>query len=212
MITMIQGLRIPINEYSAIVPGSRILEWFNHQNVGCYVNIELPPHWYNTKLMGLAFCIVLNFEAIHLYKSGMMIAEPSDFLLVCYLNDDYYVGTDRASLYISPEGPRSIESDHTFVWYRSLAGLESRAGNWFRKLSNTMVASFGLMGCDGEVKKCGVRLVYEEDEKYGGCSFPFGTMWPGGDDSKPLEGSCDGFFGSSKIGFPLSPLSLMLPL
>ena len=211
MVSMIQGLRIPINEYRAIVPGSRIPEWFNHQNVGCSVNIEFPPHWYNTKLMGLDFCVVLNFEAIHLYKSGMMIAEPSDFLLVCYLNDDYYVGTDCASLYISPEGPRSIESEHTFVWYRSLAGLESRAGNWFRKLSNTVVASFELMGSDGEVKKCGVRLVYEEDEKDGGSSFPVGTMWPGGDDSKPPEGSCDGFFSSSKIGFPLSPPSLMLP-
>ena len=86
MISMIQGLPVPINEYNAIVPGSRIPEWFNHQNVGCSVNIELSSDWYNTKLMGLAFCVVLNFEAIHSYKFGMMIAKSSHFGLVCYLN------------------------------------------------------------------------------------------------------------------------------
>ena len=84
MISMIQGIPIPVNEYNAIVPESRISEWFSHQNVECFVNIELPPHWYNTKLMGLAFCVVLNFEVIHSYKSGMIVAKPSYLGLVCY--------------------------------------------------------------------------------------------------------------------------------
>ena len=217
MISMIQGIPIPINEYNAIVPGSRIPEWFSHQNVGCSVNIELPPHWYNTKLMGLAFCVVLNFEAIHSYKSGMMVAEPGDCRtftswVSLLLNDDYCVYTDLDSLYVSPEGLRFIESDHTLFGYKSLARLETNAHYWFRKLRDTMVASFELMGSDRAVKKCGVRLVYEEDEKEGGCSCPLGITWPSRDDSKPPEGACDGFSSSFKIGFPLSPSSLMLPL
>ena len=156
MISMIQGLPVPINESNATVPGSRIPEWFNHQNVGYSVNIELPSHWYNTKLMGLAFCVVLNFEAIHSYKFGMMIGEPSHFGLICYLNDYYHVCTNLDSLYLSPEGPRFIQSDHLLFGYKSLAELDICFGNWYRKLRNTVVASFELMGSDGEVKNVGL--------------------------------------------------------
>ncbi|RVW29909.1 hypothetical protein CK203_108041 [Vitis vinifera] len=37
-----------------IQSSNTIPEWFIHQGVGCSVTVELPPHWYNTKLMGLA--------------------------------------------------------------------------------------------------------------------------------------------------------------
>ena len=52
--------------------------------------------------------------------------------------------TDLDSLSISPEGLRFIELDHTLFGYKSLAGLETGARYWFRKLSNTVVASFEL--------------------------------------------------------------------
>ncbi|KAL6329267.1 hypothetical protein AAG906_015465 [Vitis piasezkii] len=37
-----------------IQSSNTIPEWFIHQGVGCSVTVELPPPWYNTKLMGLA--------------------------------------------------------------------------------------------------------------------------------------------------------------
>ena len=46
--------------YNALVPGSSIPEWFIHLSEECSVTVELPPHWYNTKLMGLAICAVFN--------------------------------------------------------------------------------------------------------------------------------------------------------
>ncbi|KAJ9675910.1 hypothetical protein PVL29_024736 [Vitis rotundifolia] len=183
------GIPIPHNEYNAFVPGSRIPEWFRHQSVGCSVNIVLPPHWYNAKLMGFAFCAVLNFKGA---MDGYPGTERSPFGLVCYLND-CYVHTGLDSLYTPPEGSRFIESDHTLFAYKSLARLEACLGYWFRKLSDNVVASFELTGSVGEVKKCGIRVLYEEDEKDGGCSFPFGTTWPGdgdgdGDDSNYKKG------------------------
>ena len=164
MIFMMQEFPIPLNEYNAFVPGSRIPEWFTHQSVGSSVNIELPPHWYNTKLMGLAFCVVFNFKCA-------MDGYPG---LVFNLNDHYYVHSGLNSLYTPPEGSRFIESDHTLFGYKYLAGLEGWAGNCFRKLSDNVVASFRFISpdCDCEAKKCGVRLVYEEDEKDGGCMWP----------------------------------------
>ena len=209
MISMMQRIPTPDNEHNALVPGSRIPEWFRHQSVGCSVNIELPPHWYNTKLMGLAFCAALNFKGA---MDGYPGTEPSPFGLVCYLND-CYVETGLHSLYTPLEGSKFIESDHTLFEYKSLARLEICLGNWFRKLSDNVVASFALTGSDGEVKKCGIRLVYEEDEKDGGCSFPFGTTWPGdgdgdGDDSNYKKGLLMDPSAPSKSGsfFPLHHL------
>ena len=82
--------------------------------------------------MGLAFYVVLNFEAIHSYKSGMMVVEPGDCRtftswLSLLLNDDYCVYTDLDSLYISPEGLRFIKLDHTLFGHKSLVGLETGA-------------------------------------------------------------------------------------
>ena len=46
--------------YDAVVPGSSIPEWFTHQSERCSVTVELPPHWCNTRLMGLAVCVVFH--------------------------------------------------------------------------------------------------------------------------------------------------------
>ncbi|RVW37817.1 Disease resistance-like protein DSC1 [Vitis vinifera] len=96
----------PHNLYDAIVPGSRIPEWFVDQSTGSSVTVELPPHWYNTQVDGN--------------------------------------GCDDAIM------SRSMKDDHT--WF-----------SWEEKL---------------EVKKCGVRLVYEGEEKDSHCSFPCGAMLP----------------------------------
>ncbi|RVW15078.1 TMV resistance protein N [Vitis vinifera] len=130
----IEEFPIPLNEYNAFVPGSRIPEWFTHQSCA----MDGYP--------GLAF----------------------------NLNDHYYVHSGLNSLYTPSEGSRFIESDHTLFGYKYLAGLEGWAGNCFRKLSDNVVASFRFISpdCDCEAKKCGVRLVYEEDEKDGGCMWP----------------------------------------
>ncbi|KAL5845580.1 hypothetical protein ACOSQ3_009104 [Xanthoceras sorbifolium] len=43
-------------------PGNEIPEWFNHQNWGSRVKIDLPPHWCSTKFLGFPLCIVAAFE------------------------------------------------------------------------------------------------------------------------------------------------------
>ena len=79
--------------------------------------------------------------------------------------------TNLDSLYISPEGPRFIQSDHLLFGFKSLAELDICIGNWFRKPSNTMVASFELMGSDGEVKKCGVSQYMRKTKKMVDVAF-----------------------------------------
>ncbi|XP_034675392.1 disease resistance protein RPV1-like isoform X2 [Vitis riparia] len=104
----------PDNYYDAIVPGSSIPKWFIHQSMGSSVTVELPPHWHNTKLMGMAVCAV-------------------------------------------------VDGDHSEFWSSGRFGKQNR----------TMKISFGrlLQGKKLDVKKCGVRLVYEKEQRDGECSF-----------------------------------------
>lgn len=53
---MMQDNPDPDYMWEATVSGSSIPDWFIHQNVGSYVIVELPLHYYNTNLLGLAVC------------------------------------------------------------------------------------------------------------------------------------------------------------
>ena len=63
---MIQGYASSLWEksYNAFAPGSRIPEWFADQSMGCSVKVELPSHWYNTKLLGMAVCVVVGVNGV----------------------------------------------------------------------------------------------------------------------------------------------------
>ena len=68
MIQSITGWECPQNRYDAVVPGSRIPEWFVDQSMESSVTVELPSHWLNTKLMGMAVCAVV-YKGIHINSS-----------------------------------------------------------------------------------------------------------------------------------------------
>ena len=67
----------------------------------------------------------------------------------------------------------SMKSEHIWFGYRSLRGLEFWSSGRFGEQNGSMKLSFGrfLRGKKLDVKKCGVRLVYE-DHRDGECSFP----------------------------------------
>ncbi|TXG65010.1 hypothetical protein EZV62_012004 [Acer yangbiense] len=39
-------------------PGSEIPEWFNFRSMGSFINVELPPNWFNHNFIGFALSIV----------------------------------------------------------------------------------------------------------------------------------------------------------
>ncbi|PRQ22001.1 putative leucine-rich repeat domain, L domain-containing protein [Rosa chinensis] len=47
-------------EFGFVVPGNEIPEWYNHQNVGSSITVELHPGWFRNKWMGFAWCVVFR--------------------------------------------------------------------------------------------------------------------------------------------------------
>ena len=78
-------------QYNAVVPGSSIPEWFIHQSAGCLVPVELPPHCYNTKSMGLGVCAVFNSH-ITMDELGFSVNESGSF----YIDDTASMNFSKA--------------------------------------------------------------------------------------------------------------------
>ena len=119
---MIQGNPGLSTRYNAVVPGSSIPEWFIHQSAGCLVPVELPPHWYNTKLMGLAVCAVFN--------ANITMGELGEFICFSVNESGSFYIDDTASVHFS-------KGDHIWFGYRPLWGS---GGNQ----SNTLKVSFSV--------------------------------------------------------------------
>ncbi|KAJ9687371.1 hypothetical protein PVL29_016026 [Vitis rotundifolia] len=140
-----------LSQYNAVVPGSSIPEWFTHQSLGCSITVELPPHWYNTRLMGLAVCVVFHLN-ISMGKFGrsayFSMNESGGFSL-----------DNTASMHFS-------KAEHIWFEYRSLFG------DVFSPSIDHLKVSFFVSNRAGEVlKECGARLAFEQDV-LGNPSFP----------------------------------------
>ncbi|XP_048436880.1 TMV resistance protein N-like isoform X3 [Pyrus x bretschneideri] len=156
--SVIQGSKI-------VIPGSEIPKWFNNQSVGHSINVELPPPSC-TNWLGIAFCVVfqyqdpmiLNVELPRWYCSrihcSVKLVSPetlcpeypwttlllpslvSEILWLFYLPRQYCL-------------PR--EDCHQVQF---LFGIDIRDNVWRELKANLNM-----------VKKCGARLVYEQDLK-----------------------------------------------
>ena len=157
---MMQGGSLgPVNAYDAIVPGSSIPSWFINQSMeSSSVKVKLPPDWNNTKLMGLAACAVVDDRE-----------EYSGIIYFC---------VEEAGVYNTIHMRISMKAHHMWFAYRSVGDLESKSNGEFGKQSGAMTVSFRMYrkGEHIEVKKCGVRLVY--DQKEGECSFSYPSRSP----------------------------------
>ncbi|KAL6329283.1 hypothetical protein AAG906_015487 [Vitis piasezkii] len=151
---------VPCSHYNAVVPGSSIPEWFTHQTVGRSITVEMPPDCYNTKPIGLAVCVVFhrNFSVRMCNHAGHFgSADSDDFSL-----------DNTASMHFS-------KADHIWFGYRLLCKLDLR---------DHLKVLISTSSCRREVvKKCGVRLVYAQDEmgnawrKEISEHFPFSILW-----------------------------------
>ncbi|XVF78493.1 hypothetical protein PTKIN_Ptkin14bG0138500 [Pterospermum kingtungense] len=183
-------IRLKENVMEAInilVPGSEIPEWFSHQideTVGTIISvpvrrvelscismeIPLPPIIGDDRpWMGVAFCC--NFVSV---------LDDDDDVLEKYFSDDRYGSRERYSVKIDisisgthllgmnaslrRSGAQPVKKDHLWLLYRCRDELYEHFKKPDVELKSQIIRFTATSNKKYfELKKCGVRLVYEED-------------------------------------------------
>ncbi|XP_048436882.1 TMV resistance protein N-like isoform X4 [Pyrus x bretschneideri] len=148
-----------------LIPGSEIPKWFNNQSVGHSINVELPPPSC-TNCLGIAFCVVFQYQDP---LQNVELPHFCRFKIHCSVE------------LVSPEnlGPQypwttlllpSLVSENLWLFYfprqyclpradchqvQFLFGIDFLDDIGWRELKANL----------NMVKKCGARLVYEQDLK-----------------------------------------------
>ena len=140
-----------------VIPGSEIPNWFEHQNVGASVNLQVPSHLLlSSKFMGIVVCVVFIFCQHHplhqLHQLGMQC--------ICEV---YGYDIFRLFLPLSEELGK-IESYHLWIEYFPFTYF---GGRWKEELDANEFAqievTFKPEGLGWELTKCGAHLIFEQD-------------------------------------------------
>ncbi|KAL6317019.1 hypothetical protein AAG906_026754 [Vitis piasezkii] len=94
---------LPEIEYSIVLPGSTIPEWFQHPSIGSSVTIDLPPNWHNKDFLGFALCSVFSLEEDEIIQGPGLICCNFEFKEGPYLS---------SSISWTHSGDRVVETDH----------------------------------------------------------------------------------------------------
>ena len=152
------GLQSPQREYSIVVPGSEIPEWFEYQNnEGSSITISTPPKTYkNSKLVGYVVCCVFRVPKYSLpYYHPLWPQYPVHELSI----NRKGTTSGLCSIYLRKQFGQAM-SDHLFLYYQ----------NRERISKVTFDSPSGLV-----LKRCGVHPIYvHQGDKLTKQLIPFG--------------------------------------
>ncbi|XP_021820415.1 uncharacterized protein LOC110762119 [Prunus avium] len=140
----LQVIPRPLHGLEIVTPGRKIPEWFGNQSLGNSLTVELPTTW-----MGIALCAVFEVQA-HL-------SEFHDFSISCHPQ-----GMETPGCFKYFEIGNL--SDNLWVIYASREQFKTKCSQinvLFRIHRHRWVSV--KKKCGVSVKKCGFRLVHEQD-------------------------------------------------
>ncbi|KAM0993922.1 hypothetical protein EV2_009838 [Malus domestica] len=152
--------------FQIAIPGSEIPKWFSHQNdVGSSLTIDLPPLWNKSKFMGYALCAVFVLDehcVVDEHDTFQFKTFHATHHLVCRLKHNgkqlEVCGTQPAFRF--SEKFCQVDSDHLWMFYVS---RDRYFGTDWHNSCSQIEFLFETRGPGLKVKKCGVRLMYEQD-------------------------------------------------
>ncbi|KAH9725671.1 ADP-ribosyl cyclase/cyclic ADP-ribose hydrolase [Citrus sinensis] len=142
-----------LRDFSIVVPGSEIPEWFEYQNnEGSSITISTPPKTYkNSKLVGYAMCCVFHVPKYSLpyYIQGLPVHELSI--------DRKPTSSGMCSIYLRKQFGQAM-SDHLFLYYQNREDISEVEFS----------SPSGL-----ELKRCGVHPIYvHQGDKFNQTTDP----------------------------------------
>ncbi|XP_044475280.1 disease resistance protein RPV1-like [Mangifera indica] len=148
-------------EVEICYPGSDIPEWFNIQSSGS--DIKLPQGSFNEKVLGLAFCFIVevedNSDQCNFFGVGSLLrrtgpysdrhggGEETYLLTKCVKSDHVLVIYDRIiwEIFHTEDFNFACDKEASFFFY-PLYGSGSTKKNWIKN-----------------IKKCGIRLLFTDE-------------------------------------------------
>ncbi|XP_070663334.1 disease resistance-like protein DSC1 isoform X2 [Malus domestica] len=162
-------LKFVIQGSEIVIFGSEIPKWFNNQSVGHSLNVELPP-LSCTNWLGIAFCLVFQFQG------PRQNVEPTYWYWIIRLRSGRFVGHKiRGMLFHwNTLCNTSPVLENLWVFYLPRKYCFPREDYHqdqflFQITTNFEFERYLIADLEKvkkcEVKKCGARLVYEQDLK-----------------------------------------------
>ncbi|XP_050231583.1 disease resistance protein RPV1-like [Mercurialis annua] len=152
--------------------GNEIPKWFHYQKTNSSISIKLPSNWLNPKFLGFAMCGVVECTDF---------TELSDIYILCYCD----LTTDRGDhqtvncilrglpSYSGEMQQNFGRSNYVFMGYdfslclRSIQEKDTEASNNYSEATITFCSKkeAGHSYTLRKVNKCGVHLMYSQDEE-----------------------------------------------
>ncbi|KAK9200652.1 hypothetical protein WN944_015850 [Citrus x changshan-huyou] len=177
-----------------VLPGSEIPDWFSNQSSGSSIRIQLPAHSFCRKLIGFAFCVVLDFKQLYSDRFRHFYVD----LKIKILSETKHVDLGYHSRLIKdPHG-----SDHVILGFKPCLNVGFPDGyhhttvslKFFNKCHQNLKFQKGP-----KIKRCGVCPVYANPSEIKANTFTlnFATEVWKLDDLPSASGTAASEFDSS---------------
>ncbi|XP_040372655.1 TMV resistance protein N isoform X2 [Rosa chinensis] len=143
------------SSFDIVSPGSKISEWFDIQSVGDSFTVELPPDR-ESEWMGIVFCVVF---------ASLKDPDPLEF-------DDFLIECSSPEIYREHDlRMKSSMGDHLWVSFMPRGQIQDTTScsirfsfdaHYYKFCGRTKACRIPCSNC---VKRCGARLLYEQDLK-----------------------------------------------
>lgn len=155
---ILQGRIDPYTALNMFLPGSRVPKWFTNHNEGDFIKLDLPQPWSFRNFKGFAACAVFS----PYNPNGSKGRDIEVGYYVSSFNDAFLCGIMIETCNF-PNEIRRFGSDQ--VWLSYVVPRQGWEDKW-ENAKDYIEVSFEIHGICCDVKECGVRLIYEEDEEF----------------------------------------------
>ncbi|TXG70991.1 hypothetical protein EZV62_005926 [Acer yangbiense] len=131
-------------------PGSEIPRCFDFRSVGSFINVKLPPNWFNNNFLGFAVCAVLSNHPKCSKGHGWIRWK------INLKSKDGHDQCVRGEPRVRP----LVHSNHVFVASRTLPFSLQKLLCYENEIS----FEFHLDSSSLKIKKCGVHLMFGEEK------------------------------------------------
>ncbi|CAN6555782.1 unnamed protein product [Malus baccata var. baccata] len=158
----LEGIPYVGNKFEAIYPGSEVSDWFSYRSERPVVSVELPQHWYKNEWMGYALCAVFTLRRqlpANLLGKWNYGTHSTAHGLRCEVKPGNLGVGGWCPSFACSEELGQIEKDH--LWLSFVSG--EYFGTTWQDSCHHLEFTFKTLSPGLEVKRCGVRLIYERD-------------------------------------------------